>query len=169
MSFFTNSENIVNASGQYWSIVKHETNIHFSCSRESGITGHYFDDNYVPYMSSLLTEQSYPKALVSGLGLGVIPQWLCDNKNAIVDVVEIDSELITAVTQMNYLHSNINIINHDINTYQTSIKYDLIYFDHWFFPDDSNFTSERDSLINAFSVNKSDNGVIVFPVHKEIF
>lgn len=169
MSFFENFENIVNASGEYWKIVKHETNVSFSCSRESGNEGHYYDDNYAPYMSSLLTSNSYPRALVSGLGLGVIPQWLCNNKSSLVDVIEIDNELITAINSMNYLHENINIINADINSYQTPVSYDLIYFDHWFFPDDFNYITERDALIASFTGNKTENGQIIFPVHKEIF
>jgi len=45
----------------------------------------------------------------------------------------------------------------------------LIYFDHWFFPNDSNFPNEKNNLLNLFQANKSENGIIVFPVHNEIF
>lgn len=169
MGYLTNTENIINSSGEYWSIVKNENNIQFSCSREMGIVGTYSDDNYINFMTKRLTETEYPRVLLSGLGVGVVPQWLCENKNSLVDVVEIDTELVNAIKSMNYLHDNINIINADINNYSTPVSYDLIYFDHWFFPNDSMYESERNNLLNLFTANKNESGVIVFPVHNEIF
>jgi len=169
MGYLSNTQNIIDANGENWSIVKRENKIEFSCNREMGIWGSYSDDNYISFMTRRLTENQYPKVLVSGLGIGVVPQWLCENKNSLVDVVEIDTELVNSVNSMNYLHNNINIINADIYNYSTSEKYDLIYFDHWFFPNDSNFPNEKNNLLNLFQANKSENGIIVFPVHNEIF
>ena len=170
MSFFTNSENITNATGEKFEIIKDDEDVWFICKQESEAQpGKYRSNNYTDYMTALLTENLYAKVLVSGLGLGVIPQWLCNNKGSSVDVIEIDNELITTVNSMNYLHQNINIINADINNYQTTSTYDLIYFDHWFFVNDTYYESERDALVNSFSSNKTENGIILFPVHKEIF
>ena len=106
---------------------------------------------------------------MSGLGIGVVPQWLCETKNSLVDVVEIDTELINSVNSMNYLHENINIINASIYSYTTQLNYDLIYFDHWFFINENNFESEKNSLVDRFAGNKNEESVIVFPVHNEIF
>jgi len=170
MPFFTNSENIVNTTGEKFEIIKDTKDVYFSCTQESATQiGRYRSDNYVSHMTTLLTESNYANVLVSGLGLGVIPQWLCENKNSLVDVVEIDTELVNAIKSMNYLHENINIVNADINSYSTPVLYDLIYFDHWFFPGNSNYESERNNLLNLFTANKKENGVIVFPVNNEIF
>ena len=104
MPFFNNSENIVNTTGEKFEIIKDTEDVWFSCKQESTTQiGRYRSDNYVSFMTTLLTESNYANVLVSGLGLGVIPQWLCENKNSLVDVIEIDTELVNAIKSMNYL------------------------------------------------------------------
>ena len=169
MGYLSNTENIVNSNGRNWSIEKIDGDIKFTCWREEGVPSSYKDSNYIDFMTRSLTKTEYPKVLMSGLGIGVVPQWLCETKNSLVDVVEIDTELINSVNSMNYLHENINTINASIYSYTTQLNYDLIYFDHWFFINENNFESEKNSLVDRFAGNKNEESVIVFPVHNEIF
>ncbi len=48
--------------------------------------GFYAESRYSFMVDDLTSD--YSSALVVGLGLGVIPQWLANEKGAIVDVVE---------------------------------------------------------------------------------
>lgn len=92
-----------------------------------------------------LTE-NYSTALVVGLGLGVIPQWLANEKGAIVDVVDQDRELINVINSYDYLSENISIIHSDIFEYTQEKEYDLIVFDIWF--DKDNITQEIQNTLN---------------------
>ena len=53
--------------------------------------------------------------------------------------------------------------------YSTIKTYDLIYFDHLFYPNENGFEALRDSLVSSFTSNKNENGRIVFPVHKQFY
>jgi len=166
---YLDSTKITNFNGELFEIKKEENRIIFiSKINVADCRGEYDDSNYINFMSSLLTEDQYIDVLVSGLGIGVIPQWLATEKNSNVDVIELNQELIDAVTNMSYLDQKINIIQSDIYQYNTDKKYDLIYLDHWFFPD-KEYNSQRTQLINLFTKNKKTDSNIIFPITKEIF
>ena len=114
--------------------------------------GFYSESRYLNFMVDDLTE-NYSTALVVGLGLGVIPQWLANEKDAIVDVVEQDRELINVINGYNHLSENISIIHSDIFEFTQEKEYDLIVFDIWF--DKDNITQEiQDTLNDRFIANQ---------------
>lgn len=166
---YLDSTKITEFNGEFFEITKDTDKVIFTSKLNIiDCRGEYNDLTYLSFMADLLTENQYPDVLVSGLGLGVIPQWLASEKSSRVDVIELNQELIDAISGMGYLNANVNIIQSDIYQYTTEKQYDLIYLDHWFFPD-KDYTNQRTQLINTFSGNKKTNGSVIFPIMKEIF
>jgi hypothetical protein len=101
--------------------------------------------------------------LILGLGLGVVAEYALNTKSPTsIDVVESNQDLIDTVT---WISDDINVINHDELTYQTSKKYDLIVYDIIQFDIPSNLSS---SILNNYANNVKENGKIIIPVIGEI-
>ena len=97
--------------------------------------------------------------LILGLGLGVVAQYALNTKSPTsIDVVESNQDLIDAVT---WISDDINVINHDELTYQTSKKYDLILYDIIQFDIPSDLSS---SILNNYANNVKENGKIIIPI-----
>lgn len=89
-------------------------------------------DEYIDSYSPKLIENNYNSVLIGGLGLGLMPQWIVQNTTcSTVDVVEINSELISWTNSSEHLSTSVNIIQADILTYIPSKTYDLIVVDIW--------------------------------------
>lgn len=89
------------------------------------------DIQYINNFCKRLHELEYESVLVLGLGLGIIPYYLENFKSITsIDVVEIEKNVILAISDLNHLKST-NIIKHNLYTYQTDKKYDLIIADMW--------------------------------------
>lgn len=89
------------------------------------------DEEYLNFANTDIKDVIDKNVLVAGLGLGIVPQWLAKRRNK-VDVIEIDKELIQAVTFYDYLDDKINIYWGDIFVYPAKKeKYDLAFIDVW--------------------------------------
>lgn len=152
---YLNKTQIAEYTGNTFSITYDGDHIRFTDSNGS----FYNDGRYIEQGTSEISHFSGSTALVVGLGIGVIPQWLATEKSCQVDVLEINPELISKVNEMNYLSEPISIIEGDVFNYETTKSYDLIVFDIWF---DKYGTAPNDKIFleNAFS-NNSNN--IIFP------
>lgn len=165
---YLDKTNIEDFSGDNFTIIKEGANVRFSKKTEGQYGGSYADNNYVSVFTRLIADLDFDSVLMSGLGIGVLAQWCATDKGAsTVDVVELDSELCTAVNDMNYLSPSVNIINGDIYTYTPTKTYDLIIFDHWFFPD-KDYASQKESLNSHFLSYLNTEGVLFYAVNNEI-
>jgi hypothetical protein len=143
---YLNHDLITPYQGQNFKIKKEYDDVFFYYNE-----GFYAESRYSFMVDDLTSD--YSSALVVGLGLGVIPQWLANEKGAIVDVVDQDIELINLINSYNYLSDNISIIHSDIFQYTQQKEYDLIVFDIWF--DRDNITQEvQNTLNNSFTANQ---------------
>jgi len=103
--------------------------------------------------------------LVLGLGLGVVPEYIIDNKSPnSVDVVEENAQIISKVT---WLDSDINVINGNEFSYTTDKKYDIIICDIFAEPTDVT-EDNKDTLLSNYSSNLKAGGRIIIPVTEEI-
>ena len=107
--------------------------------------GFYSESRYLDFMIDKLSGE-YKTVLVFGLGLGVIPQWLANEKGATVDVIEKDKELVQVVNILEYLSDNVSISVGDAFDYNQDKEYDLIVFDIWF--DEDKITEEVQLELN---------------------
>lgn len=75
---------------------------------------------------------AYGNVLISGLGFGMLALWLA-NKPGVntVTVVEISSDIIELFKMSNTVPENMIIINDDMTTFSTEIKYDCLLLDHY--------------------------------------
>jgi hypothetical protein len=75
---------------------------------------------------------AYGDVLVSGLGFGILALWLC-NKPEVksVTVLEISQDVIDLFLDINDVPKNLNIINYNINEYNTDNFYDCLLLDHY--------------------------------------
>lgn len=103
--------------------------------------------------------------LVLGLGLGVVPEYIIDNKSpSSVDVVEENAQIISTVT---WLDSGINVINNNEFSYTTDKQYDIIICD--IFAEPSDVTEDnKNTLLSNYSSNLKAGGRIIIPVTEEI-
>jgi len=111
--------------------------------------------------TALYENATWDNILVIGLGLGVLPQYIKENKSpTVIDVLDDNSDLISYV---NFLDSNINIIEGDAYTYTPNKKYDIIIVDlYW---NESEVTAEmKTNLINNYSSHLESGGIIVLPI-----
>lgn len=113
------------------------------------------------FKASLFDGVTWGDVLVLGLGLGVVPQYIKDNKSpSSVDVIEEDAEIVSTV---DWLHSDINVITHDEWSYDTSKKYDIIIADLWAEPDDIS-EDHKTALENNYSNNLKTDGRLIIPM-----
>ena len=99
--------------------------------------------------------------LVMGLYLGVLPQYIMDNKSPyVLDVIDSDQELIDTVT---WLDSNINVIKSHPYAYEPDKKYDIIICDLWCDPQYITESHET-TLWNTYKDHLNANGKIVIPI-----
>ena len=131
---------------------------------------YYVDDretyitNYCQYLDTL----SFTSVLIGGLGLGLIPFFLYNNMNITdIDILENNQGVIDIISQMSYLNTDINIINQDARTFNTSKTYDLILMDLWWF-DDQTFIDDKASILSNYNTNLNADGKFYFPISNEI-
>jgi hypothetical protein len=75
---------------------------------------------------------AFEDVLVSGLGFGILPLWLCDNPNVnSVTVIEISKDVIKLFKESNVVPNKLTIINDNMITYNTNKKYNAILLDHY--------------------------------------
>lgn len=164
---YLNKENISQYIGENFEITLDGENIRFTNEvNNPDYSGSYHDGNYIPYMTITMNDKQINSALLFGLGIGVLAEWLVNEKNANVDVVEINKELIDCVSSMNFLSNKINFINADVYNYTTNKLYDAIIFDMWFFPD-KNYESEVQILKTNYNNNLNENGYMHFLIMQE--
>ena len=135
---YLDQTNIQNHIGGTFSVIITDGNVHFTTN--DGWT--YHDGNYVNEMTKGYSDFSGSTALVAGLGLGVIPQWLAVEKNCQVDVIEINPEVISVMEGYGHLSNNITIIEDDILDYVPTKNYDLIVCDIWWVDEPQAFTEK---------------------------
>lgn len=147
-------------SGNSFSITKENGDIVLTFSN-----GEYINDNfkYIEY-SNRIQDLTYDSILLGGLGLGVIPQYIAENKQcSTIDIIEINSELISTIQNMDYLDSSINIIQGDIFTFTPTQTYDLILLDIWWIADES-FINVARTLVTKYNPYLNTGGNIYFPL-----
>ena len=96
--------------------------------------------------------------LVLGLGMGILPQYIKENKSPTsVDVVDNNKELIDYV---DWIDNSINVIEADAYSYSTDKKYDIIIDDlYW---DESEVTQQdKQDLVDNYRDNVKVNGMII--------
>ncbi|MHC4782677.1 MAG: hypothetical protein ACYTE0_06430 [Planctomycetota bacterium] len=103
----------------------------------------------------------YPNVLVLGLGLGLLPQYIKENKSfvQVIDVIDNNQELIDYV---DFIDNSINVINADAYTYTPDKMYDLIIADLWW--DNQITVEQRDSLNEHYEPHINNNGRIYYPI-----
>lgn len=99
--------------------------------------------------------------LIMGLYLGVLPQYIMDNKSPyILDVIDSDQDLVDTVT---WIDSNINVIKSHPYAYEPDKKYDIIICDLWCSA--QNITENHETTLwNIYKDHLNANGKIVIPV-----
>ena len=103
--------------------------------------------------------------LVLGLGLGVVPEYIKNVKTPTsIDVVEEDQEIIETI---DYINSDINLINHDEWSYNTNKKYDIVIADLWAEPDDIS-EDHKTALENNYKINLKTGGKIIIPISGDV-
>lgn len=145
MGYLTGS-NITHTVGSEFMIS--ESNGYFMFSN---LTQSYDDVDYVQHSCYDLTG-SYSTALVVGLGIGVIPQWLATEKNCQVDVLEKNTELVNTINNFDYLSGSINIINEDVFEHTATKSYDIVVPDIWWNQADIT-PSQKTAIANIFSAS----------------
>ena len=152
---------IQNYKGVQFEILKEDPNIYF---RYQNVQLNY--PNYlkiIPFLGLDNLDLNNKNILVTGLGLGVIPQWIIENNStSTVDVIEMDQELITSISDMGHLSPSINIISGDANTFIPTSNYDLIIFDH-FAMEDENTLPSLNTLQNHYNNYINIGGIIKCP------
>ena len=130
--------------------------------------GNYVGDNCTTCGWDV-TEAQYEGAtwgdiLYLGLYLGVTPDYIYKNKSVTsIDVIEEDQSIIDYV---DWIDSNINVIQGDEWTYATSKQYDIIICDLWTMPSDIT-QDHKTSLINNYTNNLKSGGKIIIPISGE--
>ena len=108
---------------------------------------------------------NYNSVLVVGLGMGLLPLSLYEEKNcSTVDVLEISQEVIDYANSHGQLNENINLIQGDVYSYTTTESYDLIIIDTIWLPDEMT-EDQWQSLVTKFTNNVNPNGAIYAPVY----
>jgi len=129
----------------------------------------YLDDtiDYIIGYCHRLNNLEFDSILVGGFGLGIIPYYVENHKNAtIIDSVEINPNVIQATSQLNHL-TKTNVFNDDFYTYEPTKTYDLILVDLWWLTD-NNFSTQKENLITKYSQYLNPNGKIYFPIIDEL-
>ena len=108
---------------------------------------------------------NWGNVLVLGLGLGVLPQYIKENKNPTsIDVIDNNQELIDYV---NYLHEDINIIKAEAYSWTPNKNYDIIIDDlYW---DESEVSNQdKQDLLNNYESSLNTGGRIILPISRQV-
>lgn len=156
---FKNNINVNNVS-----IIKENDKIIFSIDN----TFYLHDDmNYINGYCNKIPYLSFNSVLIGGLGLGIIPYYLENYKScSVIDVVEINSDVISATTSLNHL-SNTNIEHSDFLNFYTEKKYDLIIADLWWLKPE-HFEIEKQEILDNYLDNLNDGGKLYLPIIDEV-
>jgi hypothetical protein len=102
--------------------------------------------------------------LVLGLGLGILPHYIKENKSPTsIDVVESDAEIISTV---DWIKSGVNKIEANEWSYTPSKTYDIIIADLWAEPSDIT-TDQKNTLISNYSSHLKTGGKLIIPISGE--
>ncbi len=129
---------------------------------------YYYEEseNFINDYCHFIKEINFKNILIGGLGLGIVPFYLSNQKIYEIDVIEKEEKLIKIINDLNYL-KNVTIYHDDVFTYKTDKKYDLILMDVWWYAD-SNFINEKNNIIENYKNNLTEFGKIYFPIIDEI-
>ena len=130
---------------------------------------YWLEDNdlYIYGFCKELPLLEFNSVLIGGLGMGLIPYWIQQNKNVeTLEIVEINKNVIDCVLSQGYLQ-NVVVSIDDALYIDNFQKYDLIIMDLWWIlPED--FESQKQQIISNYSNNLNENGKIYFPASQEI-
>ena len=88
-------------------------------------------DSIYKSRNGIYPEEFYGDVLYAGLGIGYLPNQHTEEVTS-TTIVEIDQEIIDF--NQNSINENWNIIHHDIKTFESENKYDIIVLDIWYDP-----------------------------------
>tara|TARA_R110002020_G_scaffold140674_2_gene312342 strand:+ start:208 stop:726 length:519 start_codon:yes stop_codon:yes gene_type:complete len=112
-------------------------------------------------INALYDGLSFDKILIGGLGLGLLPEYAKSVKNcSVIDVIENNKELIDYI---DFIDSDINVIEGDMYTYNSNKKYDIIVVDLWWYENEITEQNKSDLLAN-WSDNLNAGGKIILPI-----
>ena len=115
----------------------------------------------LPHFRTLEGIPEYPNVLILGLGLGLLPQYIKENKDfvQVIDVVDNNQELIDYV---DFIDDSINVINADAYTYTPNKMYDLVIADLWWH---FQITSQnKEDLKTNYEPHINYNGRLYIPI-----
>jgi phospholipid N-methyltransferase len=172
----TKEEVVVSASEVDWVVNKETKSIlrykddqfHFYYNDDTFgrlLTGDCITCGWDSRIADLYSGLAWGDILVLGLGLGVLPEYIKVNKNPTsIDVIESDNEVITVV---DWLSSDINVINANEFTYTPVKTYDIIICELW--AENTDITQDhKDSLLANYSSHLKSGGAILIPINSEI-
>lgn len=124
--------------------------------------------NYIYTFHHRLKELKFNSVLIGGLGLGMVPYYLKNEKKlSDIDVVEINENNIKLINQLGYL-KDVKIINGDVKTHKTSKKYDLIIIDTFWEYDAETYKDIKADIISNYAENLNEGGKIYFTITQEV-
>ncbi len=125
------------------------------------------NDAYIVGFFHKIKQLNFNSILICGLGLGLLP-YHCKHNLQIsnIDIIEINSNLITLINQLSYLNG-ISIICDDALSFISDKKYDLIVGDIWW-NTQNNFETEKNIFIDTHINNLNTDGKIYIPITQEI-
>ena len=143
-----------------WRLITKNNILHL----EKAFYGGIFSDNplFIENFLDKLYNREYSSILCGGLGLGVAP-FMCQSFCDTIDVIEIDTDLITLINTTGYLPSKVNIIHGDFFTYEPQQKYDVILADIWQ-NEFGDFKKEVDIIIEKYTPYINDGGLLYLPL-----
>lgn len=124
------------------------------------------EENYATNYGNIILG-NYDSILIAGLGLGVMPYYIQENKEcSVIDVVEINEDVIAAVNQLGHLSSSVNLIEDNILTYTPTRNYDLIVLDIWW--DGIYCRDDRDAqsplMVTKYLEFLNEGGTVSLPI-----
>lgn len=159
---YINKNKISEYDGNNFSIKKYRNGVTFIYKTGQSYDELGYHNGVIPKLQDIKIITG--NVLIGGLGVGIIPQWLsnvCPFLN--IHVIDIDTELIGVVKNMNYLNNSITIYNQDIYEFIPNIIYDVIILDIWF--DEGEITSDGIyDLRLRYNSYLKDNGKMYFPI-----
>ena len=111
--------------------MKHKLNYFYGYRTLETDAGYGIDTrNYMQFVEPHLKDCNLDRVLVAGLGAGAIVEWLCNEHNSEVVVVERDPYLIAELKP--WLQGDISYWCMDIFNYQPIDLFDTIILDIWY-------------------------------------